>query len=567
MKIFVKTQTGNVSAVKVVDPDVERTMELLSALAHDLRSLSDDDEFHDPLTNRLDMVDALGWFGQRWFDFQRDSWLCDCQLTRGIKYAGREVLAPAVPHFVELLGDPHPKVRQLGAWCLAGAGHDAEAATPQLAATLDDPDNDVQAETLEALQILCRFSPEQVLPILIRKLNHSSVSPITRRKRDQAASIIDGLLAPHALGCDVPRFKEPIAGAAAAVVPELWRIARQPLTDGDDRRAHDSLKLKARRSLKSLQPEELKRSQLEELAADWDAREEEHLLSRLREAKEVGEALREARYSALKDLAGDSEELVEVEKIMDAKRRPRGDADELPFPAPFDPAALREAVHADGTALVFVVEGEAAWACLPCGVVGSSSCDQEEAEGERGSVEDGPTAGASGGATMPAASKSQAAAICSGGGGTERDAASAVGAAAAAADSSGQAAPLRRRQRRWWRGETRRRRHFLNADGFTHQRARFWCAFSTHYFERLSHLEGGDPFHQWTRSPRDPMPSQDLEGFFDLRARRKAAARATKPPREGGELTDGPRRGRPYPRCFAGPYYPVCFAGEEEEAE
>merc|ERR1719433_1272333 len=106
----------------------------------------------------------------------------------------------------------------------------------------------------------------------------------------------------------------------------------------------------------------------------------------------------------------------------------------------------------------------------------------------------------------------------------------------------------RRRQRRWWRGETRRRRHFLNADGFTHQRARFWCAFSTHYFERLSHLEGGDPFHQWTRSPRDPMPSQDLEGFFAL----EAAARATKPPCEGasGELTDGLRRGRPYPSFF-----------------
>jgi len=467
-------------------------------------------------------------------------------------------------------------VRQLGAWCLAGVGYDVKAALPQLAATLDDHDDDVQGETFEALRILGRFSPDHVLPILLKKLNHISDSPITDSKGQWATSIIRGLLQPQwSLLHDAPRFKEPIAGAMTAVVPELWRIVKQPVTDEDDRRAHNALKREAFRSLKRLQAEAAKNFWMEEITRDWDAREE-CLLSRLREARASRETAHEAQYSALKEISLTNttpdqdtslEELAELEKLRDAKTTPQGDINELPFPAGFDPMTLRETQHADNTTLHFAIEGEAAWACMPCGVV-SNSCRQEDVAGEKGNGEDGTAARASDGDA--AANKSQKPAIGSVSN-TECDASGANGTATA------EGVKQVTSQQRWQKGEIRRRRHFLNANNThqraaswirrgrhffnannTHQRAAFWCAFSTHYFKRLSQLEGGDPFHQWTRSSQDPMPLQDLEGFFVLRARREAATCAMLPPRDraSGMPTVGPRRGRPYPRCLY---------GEEEE--
>lgn len=93
--------------------------------------------------------------------------------------------------------------------------------------------------------------------------------------------------------------------------------------------------------------------------------------------------------------------------------------------------------------------------------------------------------------------------------------------------------------------EARRRRHFIEGEP---RRTR--GEFARHFFDKLTKLEGGDPFHQWIFPVKGYPPLQDFEPFHKPGRRIENDEGAGEESDE--ESDDGPY-GRPYP-VFMSPY-------------
>jgi len=386
------------------------------------------------------------------------------ELQRLSRLAAPRAPAPS-EKFEEWMVDECYEVRELAMWSIGFCGEVVFTLIPKLKGFLYESGEKAAPIRLEVIRTLimtaARVDPKPLLPVIIEALYHPDGRVVyevldgVTRKMGGSAVIKDVAvpsvlaLALHAVGQQVQRQ----AGRTLhRIDKEVWHKAMFPdLYDQDVWNARDA-RLHQRLSATLALSDVACRHSLESLAEKNSILEGDRL-------KESNMGLERLRAFAAKESLRRAQ--LTIEKGSGAN------TSVMPVRAEFDAACLRARMHAAKPGLSFVIEGEAAWECLPRCVI---DCED---------------------AARTSRSQLSTVAIEARNVQLRRYFSSKVGSLRTDTGSL----------------SVRRGRLFISPNGT-------WTERVKHFFHALENIEGGDPVHSWLFPRKDRPPQHDFEPFY-----------------------------------------------------